>query len=68
MLNNNMSKLTSVTSADGYLKFISEVSPEKIKLPPGWKIRKKFENVFEFFNLDNSESKFEVRQVHRISW
>lgn len=74
MLNNNMSKLTSVTSADGYLKFISEVSPEKLKLPAGWGIRKKF-NTFEFFNSEDSMV-FEVRQVHRskilnqpiISW
>lgn len=65
MLNNNTSKLTSVASADGHIRFISEISPKKLVLPAGWDIRKKFGgNVFEFFNSENSEVTFEVRQVH----
>lgn len=68
MLNNNMSKLTSVTSADGYLKFISEVSPEKLKLPTGWNIRKVGRNLFEFFNSEGTIT-FEVHKVcHPFIW
>ena len=74
MLNNNMSKLTSVTSVDGYLKFISEIQPKKLVLPAGWDIRRKVGNNFEFFNSENTMT-FEVRQVHHpniwhtsISW
>lgn len=74
MLEHNTSKLTSVTSADGVLRFISEIPPERLILPAGWDIRRKVGNTFEFFNSENTMS-FEVRQVHHpniwhtsISW
>ena len=64
----NSSKLSSVLSVDGCLKFISEIQPKKLVLPAGWDIRKKVGNTFEFFNSENTMT-FEVRQVHHsTSW